>query len=261
MTAIVSKVKSLNGNGAASRAAVNEGMEYDFSINQNPDIRVVYIGNERQAVIIVDNFMNKPECMLAYAEYGSEFKPEASDFYPGIKKSAPRSYAEDLAETSYYTLGKVFKLSSSAGPKICVSSLSITTIEPEKLLPIQSIPHFDHSDSNQFAVLHYLCQAPHGGTSFYRHRQTGYEIVSEERLKNYTKTLEREATTVGLPKAEYINGDSALFERIASFDAKFNRALIYHSNVLHSGNIQAQSGLSSDPRLGRLTATTSLIFR
>jgi hypothetical protein len=136
----------------------------------------------------------------------------------------------------------------------------MTTEATACLIPIQCIPHYDSSDTHQFAVVHYLCGEHHGGTSFYRHRQTGYESISAARSGQYIKTLDREATSRGLPKADYINGDSELFERVASVDAKFNRAIFYCSNLLHSGNIQAANGLNSDPRIGRLTATTSLIF-
>ena len=57
------------------------------------------------------------------------------------------------------------------------------------------------------------------------------------------------------PPTGYIAEDNALFERTALIDARFNRALLYRSNVLHSGAIAADAVLSPDPALGRLTVT------
>jgi len=235
-------------------------MAPDFSVNHNPDIQIATIGDEKFPVIVVDNLMLHPEDLLLYAGNGADFQQQPGDYYPGIKKPLPEIYAENIAAVSTPLLRKIFHLDREKQYGIGVSALSITTTRPEDLLPIQSVPHFDSSNPNQFAIVHYLCQPEFGGTSFYRHRQTGYESVDPSRYSHYTRTLERQATTVGLPTPEYINGDTPLFVQIASFSAKFNRALIYHSNCLHSGNIRTEMGLSRHPRHGRLTATSSLIY-
>ena len=254
------------GIGAPLGSHPEQGFDYDFSINPEAEIRVIYSGKEQQPIIIVDNLLNNPQSMLAcalesVAQQGLGFTSKTGDFYPGIKKTAPEQYATSLAQVSFAKLLGVFGLSCTATPKKGDSAFSITTTEPDKLLPIQSIPHFDTSAQNHFAVVHYLCQPEHGGTSFYRHRQTGYESINTQRQKTYTRTLEREATTVGLPKPQYVNGDSDLFERVVSVEAKFNRALFYRSNLLHSGDIRAHRGLSSDPGTGRLTVTTALFYQ
>ena len=64
----------------------------------------------------------------------------------------------------------------------------------------------------------------------------------------------REAGRTAARGFTYIRGDTALFERTASVAARFNRAIFYRSNLLHSGDIAADAGLSPDPRRGRLTA-------
>jgi Family of unknown function (DUF6445) len=104
------------------------------------------------------------------------------------------------------------------------------------------------------AVLHYLCDASHGGTAFYRHRETRYESLDAQRVPGYLQSLERELTTHGPPEGEYVRGDGPLFEQIASFDARFNRVLIYRGRALHAGSIAPTATLSSDPLQGRLTA-------
>ncbi|WP_260583889.1 DUF6445 family protein [Sphingopyxis sp. PET50] len=41
-------------------------------------------------------------------------------------------------------------------------------------------------------------------------------------------------------------------------EARYNRALLYPSALLHSGAIGADAPLSPDPRVGRLTVTAFL---
>jgi hypothetical protein len=139
-----------------------------------------------------------------------------------------------------------------------LSAFSITTTQPDKLRPVQRVPHFDSSDPHQLAVVHYLCEARHGGTSFYRHRRTGYETISQDRLKGYADLLKQQVMTEYAPPPRYMAGDDPLFERIASFEAQFNRALIYPSNVLHSGSILQLPTGDTGPRMARLTANTLL---
>ena len=140
------------------------------------------------------------------------------------------------------------------GPLKANCSFSIATLPPERLNLFQRLPHFDTVDERQLAVLHYLCDGSHGGTSFYRHRETGYESISQERLAHYLELLKKDIDSNGPPPADYMSGNDARFEQIASFEAQFDRVLIYRSQVLHSGSVRASAGLSTDPRSGRLTA-------
>jgi hypothetical protein len=122
------------------------------------------------------------------------------------------------------------------------------------------VPHIDTHDPNQFAMVHYLCSEHYGGTSFYRHRTTGHESITDTRLEEYFRILKQEVMTGGLPKLAYINGDTSLFERIAQIEVKFNRAIIYRSNALHAGDISEALGLAKNPDDGRLTLNTFINF-
>jgi hypothetical protein len=107
---------------------------------------------------------------------------------------------------------------------------------------------------NQLAVVHYLCEPEHGGTSFYRHRASAYECITSARLVSYGQQLKKEAVAHQLHKNPcYVNSENSLFEQFHSVAASMNRAVIYPSMVLHSGDINPILGLSSDPQIGRLT--------
>jgi hypothetical protein len=52
-----------------------------------------------------------------------------------------------------------------------------------------------------------------------------------------------------------VSGDTDLFERIGLAEARYDRALLYPSFLLHIGAISPETVLSADPALGRLTVT------
>jgi hypothetical protein len=129
------------------------------------------------------------------------------------------------------------------------------------LQPLQRLPHFDSPDDLQLAVLHYLSPVDQGGTSFYRHRSTGFESLSNERSARYAAALDADVRAQGPSPTAYINGDSPMFERIASFAGEFNRVLVYRSVSLHSADIASDFRFEADPRRGRLTANLFYFYR
>ena len=144
-------------------------------------------------------------------------------------------------------------------PRSLTCAYSITTLPPEVLTPAQRVPHFDTADAGQIAVLHYLFDTPHGGTSFYRHRSTGYEAITPERVGDYAARL-RQEIEASPPPAAYTAGDTELFERIHAVEPRFDRAIVYRGRMLHSGDIEPQRDLDPSPLTGRLTLNAFLTF-
>lgn len=244
-------------NSSIAEVPINQpAMNYDFSINPDLTLEVIYIGNEQEPVIIVDNLLRHPECVIQYAESGHPFQKEVKDFYPGIRKPFAPVYAENVYRYLMETMWTVFSSKPTINIKLLSSVLSLTTNVPKDLRPIQSVPHFDSFLRNNVASVHYLCDSTFGGTSFYRHRQTGFETMDSQRIHEYAPMLKQQVMQTNQATFDYINGDTEIFARTASIDAKFNRAIFYRSNILHSGNIQTSTGLSDNPRTGRLTANT-----
>jgi hypothetical protein len=92
-----------------------------------------------------------------------------------------------------------------------------------------------------------------GGTAFYRHRATGFEFVDAARKDTYYAHIERLLQSPESLQPTYINGDTELFERIASVPAVFNRMLVYRRNSLHSGSIERDFLPDPNPLTGRLS--------
>lgn len=223
-------------------------------------LRIERIGHEQNPLLIIDNFYAAPEQLLEQACSDPGFTAQASDFYPGLRKQITSDYPAQSLQCIVPLVREFFAVAPEQKAQLSLCAFSLTTTAPEKLRPIQSVPHIDTHDPLQFAMVHYLCAESFGGTSFYRHRSTGHESITQERLTNYFKILKQEVMDQQQTQFNYINGDTHLFERIYQVPVVFNRAIVYRSNQLHSGDINPQSALSADPSLGRLTANSFFYF-
>ncbi|WP_313537546.1 DUF6445 family protein [Sphingomonas sp.] len=178
------------------------------------------------------------------------FAREEGDLYPGLRAAVPDGYAEWLVRTASAVVG--------GEPRVLRSSFAVASDDPAGLAPIQRIPHFDDCSEGIVAAVHYLCAAPHGGTSFYRHRATGFERITAARLSLWRQALSRDGQAHGLPPKAYHDGDSPAFVRIGQASLAFNRLVFYPANCLHAGDIALSwQAAATGPRL---TITSLLEF-
>lgn len=232
---------------------------YDFSLRPDPAHSLEWIGREREPALLVEGAMRRPEALVDYAADEVTFDPVfgPTGGYPGIRAPAPLNYVEALVRALDPAIRKSFALERVKLAR-AECSFSLVTLPPDRLAPLQRIPHVDTTDPLQFALLHYLCDAGHGGTAFYRHRATGFETLTPERNTPYEAVRASELQRV---EPAYIDGDSPHYERTAAFDAAFDRILVYRSRTFHSGRIARGQALSADPRRGRLTANIFINYR
>lgn len=221
-------------------------------------IRQLKIGHEATPLLIIDDLLAEPDWLLAQADSDQPFQADPANFYPGIRKAAPQLYQQALQTALLPLLQAVFRPQASRLRSL-QAAFSLSTTPAAQLRPIQMLPHIDTTTPQQLAMVHYLCGPEQGGTSFYRHRQSGFERISAERLAGYSAKLKAEALAAQLHlQPGYIDGDTSLFQRIYQVEAKPNRAIIYPGNLLHSGDIREGLGLSADPKTGRLTISSFL---
>ncbi len=216
--------------------------------------RIDLIGLEKEPVIIIDNFLKNPATLVEYAVANSSRFTRDADYYPGIRTPCTIEYMKTVHGHLSKLMFEVFQLPQSGIQG--KSFFSIVTIPGVKLDLLQRIPHYDIPDKTGIAMIHYLCSNKFGGTSFYRHKGTGFEFIDKSRVESYSTMLKSEIQNHGMPEPAYINGDTALYQRIASYKAAYNRILIYRSSSLHSGNITPDYARDPDPRIGRLTITS-----
>jgi hypothetical protein len=222
----------------------------------NPDRRmeIVRQGVERQPVIVIDDVLAELEAWRALAgrlEY-SRIGPH----YPGLRAPVPQGAAEAMRAELEGVLASTFDLDPV--PPVFECYFSLVTTAPEALAPIQRLPHVDGLEQARIAILIFLSGAEMGGTAFYRQRATGFETLDPERFSRFEAALRAGVAEHGLPPAGYISGDTPLYEKIASYEARPNRALIYRSRALHCAEIAPGAALTASATDGRLTVNSFL---
>ncbi len=215
-------------------------------------IQLTHFGREKQPVIVIDNFLPDPDVLIDDAAMLS-FCP-MGPHYPGVRAVVPPILVERFLHDLVGLIADTFGITMAFSE--VESWYSIVTKRPEALTPIQRLPHFDSGDPNRIALLLYLARSEQGGTSFFRHRATGLESVAEDVQEVYAAAIEADVSKHGLPDPAYIAGDTPMFERIAHYQARFNRAIIYRGNTLHCADIPPDMPLPADPERGRLTVNS-----
>jgi len=228
-----------------------------FAFNDNAQVRLARIGRRAIAVCMADNVLHDPERVAALG-FAQSYAQDRTNLYPGVRAPMPRSFSTAFCGWLTPILQRNGMLED--GRTLCGDSsfFSVVTTASADLLPIQRIPHYDSTDPSLFAAVIYLCDTRFSGTSFYRHRRTGYEEITAENCNNYRLALDNELRIHGAPPQEYINGDSLLFEAVFSNELKFNSAVIYPGRILHAANIESQFKPPHDQSEWRLTVTALL---
>ncbi|HEY8939037.1 MAG TPA: DUF6445 family protein [Cellvibrio sp.] len=212
--------------------------------------RIDYVGNEKIPVVIIDNFLHEAEALLGFAIKFGEFR-DGTDYYPGIQSNVPDFYSQALQIYLRDIICQTFTIQPE-NISHSQSMYSMVLTPPARLALPQSRPHTDTINKNKIACVHYLCTPEKGGTSLYRHRATGFEQLSPERMDIYAEHLVKEAQDTRWHK-KYINGSNQYYEEIGRYEANFNRLIMYPGDALHSASIPETLQFKPNPVVGRLT--------
>lgn len=214
-------------------------------------------GSSGSPVVVIDDLSGDAEAVAMLADAMAPFPPvSASSYYPGVRRlieeddQAAFAYARKTCEDAGPFIAGAFDVDEF---DLVEASFSIVTSVPGELRPAQRAPHFDSTDQNYFALLHYLRVPPGSGTAFYRQRSTGIERVTDANLETFVRTAQADAAALR-PDSGYIHGSDDYFEQIGSVNAVADRLIIYQGSLLHSGIVPERMRFSADPREGRLTA-------
>ena len=202
-----------------------------FRFNPAAPAHEIGLGESGAPLRIIDDVFADPIAAQAAAWAAHVPVPHPGDFYPGSRSPLPDAFHPAFADWLGTLLpGRAFASERNG-------FVSVVATLAADLLPIQTLPHFDTTDEAIFAAVIYLFDEGFGGTSFYRHRSTGIEMLSRRNEPLYRAALRREvADPASLPR-RYRNGGDALFERIHQQEPRFNRMVLYPGRLLHSGDI------------------------
>jgi uncharacterized protein DUF6445 len=230
----------------------DEGM---FAFNPNASVSSVRVGECPIAVTVADNVLLRPQ-QLAEFGLGLKFVEDDSNLYPGVRARVPAEFSRPFHAWLTRTLHCTGVLKESCYIHDSASFFSVVNKNRANLLPLQRIPHYDSTDPRVFAAVIYLFDRANAGTSFYRHRMTGYEKIGVDNKDNYKVALNRDMKNRGPPAREYTNGSNALFERKHSVDSAFNRIVIYSGNALHAADIDGSLFNGNENSQWRLTVSS-----
>jgi len=230
-----------------------------YQLCEDANIECFRAGNEQQEILLVDNYLKGASALKQRAIQENNFA-RADSFYPGVRMHVPQEYTISLIKNLGFFIEQFFQLEVRQ-IKSAASKFSIVTTPPKDLDLLQRIPHFDSPSRKGLAVVHYLQSIPSMGTSLYRHKPTNFEYVDEQRYSSYMANVQETFPTEDKYPQGYINGSTDQFEEIASFDAIFNRLLMYRGTSLHSGKIGKDYNFDPSPATGRLTLTSFFEFK
>lgn len=200
--------------------------------------------------MVIDNLVADAQALVDLA--AEKHFDNVASYYPGIRAKAPLTYQRFILEQLRGPFCEFFELGNRS-LRFTLCHFSLMTTSPERLEHLQRIPHIDSVSGSEIAFIHYLFRRDMGGTAFYRHRRTGFEVIDVVRRPEYFRCVEEEKDGPNKPASEYINGDTALYEQVGMQVGVFNRMLIYRRNSLHSGCVGPDFVAVGNPRAGRLS--------
>ncbi len=223
-----------------------------MNIAPHPDFLVqkLSIGRELAPLLVIDNLVADPDALIEVA--AAKFFGDVTSYYPGVRSKAPLTYQQFVLGHMRALFGEYFGL-QPATIRFTMCHFSVVTTPAHKLSHLQCIPHIDSVFGNELAFIHYLFRRDLGGTAFYRHRGTGFEVINQARQGEYFARVEEEKHGPNKPDVRYINGSTALYEQVGSQEGLFNRLVIYRRNSLHSGSIREDFIPDPNPRTGRFS--------
>lgn len=219
-----------------------------------PAVSVKRLGREGVPVVVVDGFVADPDALVTQAAEATLAAPQSH--YPGLRAPVGPDYGRAIGPLLAAAAKRVFGFTERLAIDRSLFSLALT---PSAALTLpQRLPHIDDVAPGKLAVVHYLSHADWGGTAFYRHRTTGYETIGPARHRRYLDALAADLALHGEPPPGYIAGDTPLFAAIGMVAPRFNRAILYPSNLLHCAAIANDRPLPDDAATGRLTIASFL---
>ena len=216
-----------------------------------PELR--RIGAHLSPVVVIDAFSGTVGEIVETAAALAPFGRPREGYYPGLRRVLDE---RDGAAWDYVarTLNAVSPFVGGGFDAdrfdLIEASFSMVTDAPGRLAPAQRGPHFNSTDPDYLAILHYLHVSADTGTAFYRQRSTGIERVDAGNVDRFIAAARRE----GVELEGYTSGSNRHFEQVAAVEGVPDRLIVYQGCLLHSGVIPAQMTFSVDPRRGRLTA-------
>lgn len=233
--------------------------------NPRPRIERVPIagpGSGQDAAWVVDDVLLEPNALCQQAvTQRQRFVAAPHNAYPGLEWQMDASVSDPLAE---FFMLHVRTLLNARRTLSMYSRLSLATLQPAQLRPLQRLCHRDRFGTGPgqgvAACIVYLFDRPElGGTSFYRPRRPVADINAD--IRRWTAMGDAAFTDELGAEPAYLTASNTHFELVCTVPPAFNRAVFYDGGQFHSSHITQPTLLSDDPAQGRLTLNGFFITR
>ena len=234
--------------------------EITIEVNKPIKAETCFVGVNKTAVIIIDDFAIDTAAIIENACNNCDFEHQDNSYYPGIRARLPKSYVIDVLQAIYQQICVVYEIPVHLQLKPQEIYYSLLTNSQSQLSLNQRMPHFDTSRPYYFAILHYLNNNPHGNTGLFRHIPTGLERIDEDNEEHYLTAKEKYIDENGSPPQTYFTSSTGHYELYHEIEYKPNRLVIYPGRLLHSTIVCVDQDIDPSPVTGRLTANIFIEF-
>jgi len=126
-----------------------------MSIAPHPDFRVqkLRIGREQAPLVVIDNLVADADKLVEMAA-GKTFV-DVTNNYPGVRTKTPLAYQQLVRDLLRGEVAAYFGLDGSR-LHFTACHFSLVTTPPEKLTPLQRLPHVDSNKGNELAFVRSL---------------------------------------------------------------------------------------------------------
>jgi hypothetical protein len=232
-----------------------------IQVNKPIKAETFFVGVNKTAVIIIDDFAIDTSKLIENACNNGDFLRRDNSYYPGIRAGLPERYVIDVLQPIYQHICVVYDIPVHLQLTPQELYYSLLTDDESQLGLNQRIPHFDTSRPYYFAILHYLNERPHGNTGLFRHIPTGLECIDDHNVESYLTATQDFIDKNGLPPQSYITSSTEHFELYHEIEYKPNRLVIYPGQLLHSTLVCLDTDLDPNPVTGRLTGNIFIEFK
>lgn len=232
-----------------------------IKVNRHSKPIIILIGQDNTPVIVIDDYAeNFDQLVVQVATHGC-FSPDNVTNYPGIRSSIPKTLVVDYLKPLMQVLYRIYKIPNSVTPAPKDNYFSLITKQGSQLSALQTWPHFDTTDPNLIAVIHYLDKGGHGGTGFFKHNKSGLERMDKNNKNYFYQCADDYFQSINTNTYGYCNEHHSEFTCYKKIAYKPNRLIIFPGQLLHSTLVDIATDIDPNPASGRLTANLFVVFK
>lgn len=212
--------------------------------------------------LVQDDALEGAEELVAIAGAHREaFSPSGANRFPGPELPLPAHVALGLVQRWGDAFAEHFGMAEVVDAH---ARLSLATLQPAELAPIQRLCHRDRlalapGERVLAGVLYLFHDERLGGTSFFEPLQD--PAHTEQLMQRMAQATPAEADDLLGTPAGYLTASNRWFRLAATVPPRWNRFVFYDGARFHGSHIAEPALLRNDPLHGRLTLNLFARYR